>query len=259
MRCNPIRLALLALLAVAWIAPSVIGPDQLRAQDDAAKKQKQEKKKKGKKKKQQLPPEVEAMLALAAPGEEHKILQRLVGKWNVVTKSWMGPGATPVEGKASSSTRLVLGGRFAQQDYRGSFMGIKFQGLGLTGYDKQKKKYVNVWLDSGSTMIAPSEGAINDEGNAVTFHSKFPDPQSGQTTRMKIVMRFESADRYVMDFFRLGEGGKEHQQMQLAYTRRVAKKKAPKAKKPAAKKPAAKAEAKKKSAAKAEAKKKPAE
>lgn len=155
MRRTPIRFAVIALLLVAWIAPSVTGSAGLGAQDDAAKKEKRKEKKKGGgkkgKKKQEVPPEVAAMLAAAAPGEEHKLLKQMVGRWDIASKFWMAPDAPPMESKGSSSIKLVLGGRFVQQDYRGAFMGIKFQGIGLTGYDKHKKKFVNVWLDTGST------------------------------------------------------------------------------------------------------------
>ena len=70
------------------------------------------------------------MLAAAAPGEKHKLLKQMVGRWDIASKFWMAPDAPPMESKGSSSIKLVLGGRFVQQDYRGAFMGIKFQGLG---------------------------------------------------------------------------------------------------------------------------------
>jgi hypothetical protein len=93
-------------------------------------------------------------------------------------------------------------------------------------------------------MIAPSEGTVNDKGNEFTFISNFIDPMTSKPASMKMIMRFESADRHVIDFFELGEGGKERQQMQLTYTRKVAKKKAPKERKPKKEKTSKKAAAK---------------
>jgi hypothetical protein len=41
----------------------------------------------------------------------------------------------------------VLGGRFVEQRYAGNFMGQPFSGLGYTGYDNYRKKYIGSWMD----------------------------------------------------------------------------------------------------------------
>ncbi len=245
MRRVSFSLSLIVLFTVVWVAPSVTGSSELVAQEDAGKKKQEKKKARKRRNKKPLSPAVEAMLSMAAPAAEHEILQRLVGKWNVASKMWMQPGSDPAVSKGTSSVKLILGGRFTQQDYRGTFMGSKFQGLGLIGYDKQKKKYVSVWLDTGATMIAPSEGTANEKGDGMTFVSRFVDPLSGQPVKMRMVVDFESEDRHVNQFYMVGEDGTEHKTMELIYTRKATKKKAPKEKKPRKEKGAKKAKAEK--------------
>ena len=94
------------------------------------------------------------------PGPEHKELAKLVGKWEVIGKFWMG---TPDDGKAgppgTSEFKSILGGRYIQQDFTGTFMGKPYTGMGVMGYDRYAKHYTAYWNDSVSTMPMFNFGA----------------------------------------------------------------------------------------------------
>src|SRR5262245_57964290 len=81
-----------------------------------------------------------AMEKYATPGENHAHLKALVGSWTATVKFWMAPGAPAQESTATSECKLIMGDRYLQEEVRGSFGGMPFQGMGLTGYDNLKKK-----------------------------------------------------------------------------------------------------------------------
>ena len=60
---------------------------------------------------------------LATPGEPHKQLASLAGSWTTKTKSWMEPGKPPMESTGSCEEKILLDGRYLQQECTGEMMG----------------------------------------------------------------------------------------------------------------------------------------
>src|SRR5690349_10190584 len=58
-----------------------------------------------------------------APGEQHKVLKKMVGKWNVSVKSWMDPKAPPMESAGTAEAKPILGDRFIQMNFSSTMMG----------------------------------------------------------------------------------------------------------------------------------------
>jgi hypothetical protein len=161
---------------------------------------------------------MDAMTKAATPGAEHKKLADMVGTWNAVTKMWNAPGMEPMTSKGVSVNKKVLGGRWIQQDYSGSFMGMPFNGIGYTGYDNVSKAYVGTWMDTFSTGVMTSKGAA--EGNGYKFTATMPDPMSGkdvETTEKIIVL---SKDKHVMEMWMPGPDGNQFKMMEITYTRK---------------------------------------
>ena len=73
--------------------------------------------------------EMERYKKLATPGEPHKLLASLAGSWTTKTKEWMEPGKPPVESTGSAEMKMLLDGRFLQQEYSGQMMGQAFSDL----------------------------------------------------------------------------------------------------------------------------------
>ena len=94
---------------------------------------------------------MEVYKKLGTPGAPHKVLARMAGTWNTKMKSWMEPGKPPMESTGTSEQRMILGGRYLQQDFAGDMMGSPFTGIGVTGHDNHTKKYVSTWIDSMGT------------------------------------------------------------------------------------------------------------
>jgi len=72
-------------------------------------------------------------------GEKHELLGRLVGTWDISTRSWMetpkGPAALP---KGVVETRWLIPGRWVIDEVKSEMFGQPFQGFGLTVYDNVK-------------------------------------------------------------------------------------------------------------------------
>jgi hypothetical protein len=58
---------------------------------------------------QEISPEkMEEMMALAKPGPEHKMLEKLVGTWEQTIKFWMKPGSEPSVMHGKSVNTMIL-------------------------------------------------------------------------------------------------------------------------------------------------------
>lgn len=160
-----------------------------------------------------------AWMKLAAPGAAHEVLKPLVGKWSAVTTSWEAPGAPAQSSKSSSVAAWVLGDRFVYEAVKGTFGGMTFEGIGYTGYDNQKQKYVSVWMDVFGTMIMTLTGDYDATTKTLTMIGQF-DGQDGKPQTMKSVTRFLDARQHVAEMYTLDPTGGEFKMMEIAYKRR---------------------------------------
>lgn len=163
---------------------------------------------------------MEAWMKAATPGEAHKALEPTIGSWNVTSTSWETPTAPAQQGVGTSENTWVLGGRFVRQDFQGEFGGMKFQGLGYTGYDNFKKKYVGTWMDTMGTMMMTMIGTVDASGKVFTGTSTIDDVVTGKPMKVRSVTRILDANKHVMEMFGPDPSGKEFKMMELVYTRK---------------------------------------
>ena len=76
--------------------------------------------------------EMEAWMKYMTPGEHHKELAKGAGEWDCVCRVWEAPGAEPSLMTATASSRMILGGRYLMDEFKGVFDDMPYQGLGLT-------------------------------------------------------------------------------------------------------------------------------
>src|SRR5512137_1501695 len=113
---------------------------------------------------------------LATPGAPHKMLAKLAGSWTTKTTAWMEPNKPPVEGHGTCEQKMLLDGRYLQQEYAGEMMGDPFAGINIVGYDNYTKKFVSAWIDSMSSGIYYFEGTGSEDGRNITQDSTYDDP-----------------------------------------------------------------------------------
>jgi hypothetical protein len=169
--------------------------------------------------------DMQAMMAdymqkYGSPGPEHQHLKRLVGRWDVATKMWMGPDAPATEGKAKASFEPVFGGRFVMQKYRGEFMGMAFDGLGFEGFDRFKQKYTSLWMDSMGTALMLMTGTCDADGQHCNFYASMDDAWTGERDKLiRAESWWQDDDTHGFRMFDRLPGGKEFKVMEAVYTR----------------------------------------
>lgn len=159
---------------------------------------------------------------MSAPNENHKLLGYMVGEWDFVNKFWMDPKAPPQETKGTCSTKPILGGRFFESKVKGEMMGMPFEGIAVTGYDKQSAKFVNTWIDNFGTGIMKAEGTYDPSSKSYTYFSSMLDPMNNNAeVKVKEVIRVISPDQHAMDWYEQ-RGGEWIKTMEITYSRKKA-------------------------------------
>ena len=174
--------------------------------------------------KRQMSPEekaqMDAWMKASTPGDPHKKLQDMVGMWDAKITMWPAPGQQPQVSIGTSRNTSILGGRWIQQEFTGSAMGMPFTGVGYTGYDNIKKQYVGTWMDSMSTSVMVSTGGPGTEANTYEFTSSMDDPMSGKTMQVKEKMTVVDANHQSWEMWTPTPDGNMFKMMQIDYTRK---------------------------------------
>ena len=176
-----------------------------------------------KEKKQEGKMDMQAMMEvykkLATPSAPHKLLASMAGSWNTKTKSWMEPKKPPMESTGTCEQKMLLDGRFLQQECTGDMMGSPFTGIGVTGYDNHTKKYVSTWMDSMGTGIYFFEGTASADGKTITQKGRYDDPIEGPM-KWRAVTKIVDDNTQVFEMYGTGKNGKDTKMMEITYTRK---------------------------------------
>ena len=156
---------------------------------------------------------------LGTPGAPHKVLASMAGSWITKTKGWMDPSKPPMESNGTCEQKMILGGRFLQQEFTGEMMGSPFAGIGVTGYDNHIKKYVSTWIDSMGTAILFFEGTASADGKTLTQEARYDDPLKGPM-KWRSVTRIVDEHTHVFEMYGIDKKGKEEKMMEITYTRK---------------------------------------
>lgn len=174
--------------------------------------------------KKPAPESMDEMMAAWAkystPGSAHKLLTAFEGTWDTTVQMWMGPGE-PNESKGTSVNKMILEGRFLHQNYDGTFMGKPFTGMGLTGFDLYKKKYVSIWVDTASTMMVYTAGTADAAGKVITESGTMDDVMTGKKIKIRTVVRMVDNNKHTFEWFETRGEEKEKKTMAITYTRKM--------------------------------------
>lgn len=109
---------------------------------------------------------MQEMMKRMMPGEGHKVLAGMTGKWAGTMKMWNSttPTAPPIESKTQSETKSILGGRFVLTESVGTIMRMPFQHIGVLGYDNATKLYTQVFYSNMGTATNIATGTVSDDG-----------------------------------------------------------------------------------------------
>jgi len=176
---------------------------------------------KGKKAEKAMDPQamMEVYTKLAAPGEQHKQLASLAGSWTTKTKEWMEPNKPPVESTGSAEMKILLDGRFLQQELTGQMMGQPFSGIEITAYDNVLKRYVTSWMSTMGTGIFTMEGTASLDGKTITLKGQHAEPGGGYM-KHRAIWKIVDNNTQTFDMYGAHPGEKEWKMMEMTYTRK---------------------------------------
>jgi len=169
-------------------------------------------------------PDMQAMMAAwekaAAPGApQRQLMEQFAGTWSAKNTMWMDAASPPMVETGTMVNTPIFGGRQLRMEYRGTVMGKPFEGVGYSGYDNVKGKYLGSWIDNMSTGQFLAEGDYDPATRTYTYRGSMPDPmQPGATTAVRETVRVVDRDHHVMEYFETHDG-QERKSMQIEYTR----------------------------------------
>ncbi len=151
---------------------------------------------------------MEGYMQSIKPSANHKHFDQFVGDWQTTTKMFMAPGMPPIETSGTANFELILGGRFLQQQTTGTFKipGVDGQmtempmdGMGLFGYDNNRKLYTMVFSSSMDTAIFSASGGISQDRKTMTMFGEMDEPLTGEVGKaVRHVTKMIDADHFVL-------------------------------------------------------------
>ena len=163
--------------------------------------------------------EMEAFAKAGTPGAPHQGLAATVGSYDLKVRSWMEPGAPPMEEAGTATRAMTLDGRVRVENVSSAMMGAPFTGHGMLGFDNVTGKYWSTWNDSMSTGLMVSEGTC-DAHRACKFSGTWNDPIRKGPVTSRMTTRWTSPTTEVFEMYGPGRDGKEMKMMEITYTKK---------------------------------------
>lgn len=156
----------------------------------------------------------------STPGEAHKFLGTFAGKWTYTSKSWESKDAKAEESTGKATMKMIMGGRYLQQDVKGKMMGMNYEGMGITGYDNLKKKTITTWMDNMGTGMVVGSGDLDLQKKLITEQGEFSCPMEADSSR-NYRSEWSVLDKNTMTFtmYHTPAGKDEMKMMEMVYKR----------------------------------------
>ena len=146
------------------------------------------------------------------PQKEHEWLNHLVGNWESTSQFRMAADQKWTESKGTE-TNTMVGGFWLFSDMKSEMFGQPWRGLGSTGYDPYKKKYVSTWIDSMTPCLSVGEGTVDASGKVMTVVISGTDCETGKPCTMKMTQEIKDKDTTAWSMTMTGKDGKEFECM----------------------------------------------
>ena len=158
----------------------------------------------------------------AKPGENHKFLEQMVGKWDTVTRLWTGGAEQPPsESKGTTEAKWIMDGRFVLEEATGQMMGMPYHSTTISGYDNFKKKYVFSYVSNIETAMYTGEGRLDFSKQVLTAFGSMDEPMTGEVNKpIKYVTRIINKDKHVFEIYDAVGSPNEFKAVEIVYTRK---------------------------------------
>jgi threonine dehydrogenase-like Zn-dependent dehydrogenase len=172
-------------------------------------------------KQEQINPEMQAMIESGTPGENHKVLNALVGDWAGEWKIYWAPDSEPAVSQGTVKRDWILGGRYLHEAVEATGEMGTFHGVGYSAYNNIDGLYEFIWMDTMSTGIYFETGTFNPETKILTTRNSHRDPATGKVIPGWGKLDLSNPNRHTFVGYSTGTNGKEHKSFEGVLNRVV--------------------------------------
>jgi len=159
----------------------------------------------------------------ATTDEHHKELAWYLGKWDTETKITMGMGGQPPPPtKGTAEFKWIIEGRWLAEEAKSTLFGMPFQGFGILGFDRFKKKWVTTRVSNFDTAMLRFEGVVVDPtGKTRSLYCELDEYLTGEHDKMaRGVYRKIDEDTFVYEAWDMTIGVDGQIVFEIAYKRK---------------------------------------
>lgn len=163
-------------------------------------------------------PDMQMMMQNMMPGAVQKQMTARTGDWSAEMTMYMDPSQPPQKQYAKVHNEMILD-RYLQSTYRGTMMGMPFEGIATMAYDNGTKKYYMTWLDNMSTGMTQLSGVYDEATKTITLIGMSQDPMTGKESKMRQTITYVNDSVTTMVMYGEGPGGVEMKMMEITLTK----------------------------------------
>ncbi len=168
---------------------------------------------------------MQKFVAASTPGAPHKILSDMVGDYSFTSKSWHSKGGPVIEGKGTTSMKMILGGRWLEVMTNGDAAGEipAFEGRQWIGYDNIKKEYMFMWIDTMSTGVMHGHGKFDSTSKTLIDRGHYSCPVTNKDRDYRAEWKMTTPKTLMFSLYGtspVDEKSGEFKMMELNFTRK---------------------------------------
>lgn len=147
------------------------------------------------------------------------MLGTFVGTWDVTLTIPIG-GGKYIEGKSQCKAEWVFDGRFVRQKYSSTFRGKPLTVVRYLGFDRHKRKVVEIQFESTHTDVLFSEGDLSTDGRTITCWGTHIDVATNQPVNVRTVTTVTDTTAFTVQMIYTDNDGNDSKIVTLAHKRR---------------------------------------
>lgn len=163
--------------------------------------------------------EMNAWKAYMTPGDAHKMMAADNGNWSNEMTFWHDENSKPEKATSTSDSKMILGGRYQEMNYKGMMMGMPFEGRSTMAFDNTTKEFISTWIDNMGTGLMVMKGKMGADGKSVELTGEMVDPAKGKAVWCREMYTVVDANTRKMEMFCM-KNGKEHKNMEIIMRRK---------------------------------------
>lgn len=133
---------------------------------------------------------MKAWMDFATPGDMHTWMAKYNGTWTGEVTSWMDKDKPPVKSNATVTNTTTYNGLYQIGAYKGTMIGMPFEGQSILGYDNSKKKFFNTWIDNMGSGIVIMTGDWNEASKTLHLKGTQTNPMDGSDMSIRQEVKF---------------------------------------------------------------------